>query len=228
MGTLDEVFGGMLVDSGLERLGDKAIYRGSVSSEISPGRQHNVFVNLEDDACPQIMSPIGIAEQLGDHDLASSRNANDGCNLAAIASYVALTRQLDINRIVSEPGVMVSEAIALAAYADLVGEKLTQRQARKEELLGEIQKWLSDTTAVSSGQVSVEAFLGTVDSALDLVPQPGLLAQIHDVASRTSLLDWARDETGAALNAVPWSRVTDGLEAMRAERGWPEPLDIGH
>lgn len=227
MGNLADVFGGMLVDCGLERLGDKAIYRGSIDSETSPGRQHNVFVNLEDDACPQIMSPIGIAEQLGDHDVASSRVANDGCSLAVIASYVALTRQLDITRVVNEPGVMISDAIALASYADGVGARLSQRQNRKEELLGEIQKWLSDTTVVSSGQVSVEAVLDSVESALDLVPQPGLFAQIHDVATRTSLLEWARDETGATLSALPWSRVTNGLEAIRAKRGWSKSTDGG-
>lgn len=225
MGTLNEVFGSLLLESGLERLENEAIYRGSVDSDISPGRRQNVFVNLEDDSSPQIMSPIGVAEQLGDHDVASSRTQDDGCTLTVIARYAALTRQLDISRLVEEPGTIINEAIALAAYADRVAEGLVRRQNRKEEVLGTLQEWLTNTTAVSSGEISVETFVDTVQSALELVPEPGLLAQIHDVASRTSLLDWAKDETGAPLGAIPWSRVTDQLESMRTKRGWPESTD---
>lgn len=222
MGTLDDVFGGMLVENGLERLGERSLYRGSMDSEIEPGRRQNVFVSFEDDSNPEIMSPIGLAEKLGDHDLASSRAENDGCDVTVVASFAALTRQLNINRLVEDPGSLISDAIALASYADLVGDRLTSRQNRKEELLSAIQGWLSDTTAVSSGQVSVEAFLETIESALDLIPQPGLLDKIQGSAMRTGIFEWAQDESGMNLSATPWNRVTDGLQSIRMRRGWPE------
>lgn len=222
MGTLDDALGGLLVQHGLERLEAQALYRGSIDSETSPGQQQNVFVSLQDDSRPEVMSPIGLADQLGDHDVASSRTEGDGCGITVIASYAVLTRPLDMNRIVGEPGTIIRDAVALASYADLVQRRLTSRQERKEELLGLIQSWLSATDLVSNGQVSVAVFLETVEDVLELVPQPGLLAQIHDVASRTSLLDWARDESGSPLSAGLWSQITDGLELIRAQRGWNE------
>lgn len=225
MGTLDDVFGGLLEESGLERLGDGSIYRGSVDSEIAPGRRQNVFVSFEDDSNPQIMAPIGLVDQIDDHDLNSSRTENDGCGLTVVGSFAALTRQVEINRLVNEPASIVGEAIALGSYADFVGDRLTSRQNHKEQLLSAIQGWLSDPAAVSSGHVAVQTFLDRVETVLDLIPKPGLLDQIHETAMRIGLLEWAQDESNAKLSATPWNRVTDGLQTMRVRRGWPEPTD---
>lgn len=222
MGNLDDVFGISLIESDFERMGDRAMYRGSIGSQHSPGQQHNVFVSFQDDASPELMSPIGLTEQLRENDIESSREPDDGCGVTVIASYAALTIPLDLNRMVKNPSTIVEDAIAHASYADSVQAKLTQRVAEKNRLLNTIQAWLTETSTISSGQITVEQFLVTADDLLNIIPEPGLLAQLHDVAVRTSITDWAHSESGDSLGSGAWSQISDGLDTLRLNRGWPE------
>lgn len=131
MGFLDDTYRQHLLDSGLDLM-NPGVYRGTVDSVRCAGRRHNVFVSVEDDAAPSVMTPIGLAEHLTEDAVMRARDQADGCELRVIASYVALTRPLHLSPNADAPDVsgIIDAAIGLGEYGDLVEERISAQWER--------------------------------------------------------------------------------------------------
>ncbi|MDH6284916.1 hypothetical protein [Prescottella agglutinans] len=132
MGFLDDIYRQHLLDSGLDLM-NPGVYRGTVDSVRCAGRRHNVFVSVEDDAAPSVMTPIGLAENLTEEDVRRARDESDGCELRVIASYAALMRPLQLNPSTGDPdvSVIINAAIDLGLYGDLVEDRISTNRERR-------------------------------------------------------------------------------------------------
>lgn len=127
-GRIDEALRQGLLESGFEQM-SPGLYRGTADSHRVPGRRHNVFVGIEDGAVPTVMTPVGLIENVSESDLEEARDPGDGCTASTgAASYRILIRPLRIDHAAPELASVLEAAFALAAYGDLIQERLNGPQ----------------------------------------------------------------------------------------------------
>lgn len=205
------------MNAGFQQMGDSNVFRFTAVTLNSPMPQHNVFVSVETSGV-EVMSPVGPADDYNPTDFEVARNPDDGYELAAAGSQVALTRLLDDDAVRADPQHIFDSAAYLAEYAGYVEHTLKQNRVRKFELAEKIGLAVTDPEYFASSSVAPSELVAELEEAFRLIPVKGFWEETVGRVNQSLMNDWASHS--GTMRDSPWYQVKQALETIGAQRHW--------